>query len=109
MNTVVFVAADSPTAHDRFPGLNHARTTRVLTVVTSEGAVYEGERAWLVCAWLLPRWRPLAEVLDSGLRLRLVRLAARMVDGYRHSRMATDRPCDRCTTALTLPPNQALF
>lgn len=76
-------------ARRRFPALDHERTTTVLTVVAGDGAVYEGERAWLVCAWALPRWQPLTENLASGTRLRLVRLAARTVDGYRHRLLAS--------------------
>ena len=96
LHPVTFVAADSAEAHRRFPALNHTRTTTVLTVVTSDGAVYEGERAWVVCGWVLPGWQPLTEHLGGGIRLRIVRLAARAVDGYRHRRLSTVEPCDRC-------------
>jgi predicted DCC family thiol-disulfide oxidoreductase YuxK len=83
-----FVAAGSPEARRRFPALDHERTTTVLTVVSQDGAVYEGERAWLVCAWALPGWQPVAERLGTGIRLRLVRVLARAVDGYRHRLIA---------------------
>ena len=79
-----FVAADSGEARRRFPDLDHRRSTRVLTVVTSDGAVYEGERAWLVCGWALPGWQPVTESLGGRLRLRLVALAARTADVSRH-------------------------
>lgn len=81
---VAFVAADSPEAHRRFPDLDHGRTTRILTVVASDGAVYEGERAWVVCAWALPAWQPVTEGLGGAIPLRLVALAARAVDVCRH-------------------------
>jgi predicted DCC family thiol-disulfide oxidoreductase YuxK len=93
---VEFVPADSAESHDRFPLLDHARTTRVLTVVSSEGAVYEGERAWLVCGWSLPAWQPVTEQLGRGLRLRLVGVVARAVDGYRHRRLPGAERCERC-------------
>ena len=99
---IEFLAADSALAHERFPLLDHERTTRVLTVVCSDGAVYEGERAWLVCGWALPGWQPLTEHFGTGLRLRFVRLAARAVDGYRHRLLARGEPCDRCS--VTAPP-----
>jgi hypothetical protein len=35
----------APEAGRRFPQVDQARTTRVVTVVTSDGAVYEGKRA----------------------------------------------------------------
>jgi predicted DCC family thiol-disulfide oxidoreductase YuxK len=96
---VSFVAAGSAAARARFPELDHERTTVVLTVVADDGAVYEGERAWLVCAWSLPGWQPVTEHLGTGLRLRLVRVAARAVDGYRHRLMAREVACDRCSVA----------
>jgi predicted DCC family thiol-disulfide oxidoreductase YuxK len=101
---IEFVAADSPAAHARYPHLDHERTTRVLTVVGSDGAVYEGERAWLACGWTLPAWQPLTEHLGSGLRLRLARVAARGVDGYRHQLLARSQPCDRCSVTAPPPP-----
>lgn len=93
LHPITFVAAGSPEARRRFPRLDHPRTTRVLTVVTSDGAVYEGERAWLVCGWALPAWQPVTEGLGGPLRLRLVALAARTADVYRH-RIA--EPCTEC-------------
>jgi hypothetical protein len=93
LHPVTFVVATSSEARRRFPSLDHARTTRVLTVVPSDGAVYEGERAWLVCGWALPAWQPVTEGLGGGVRLRLVALAARTADVYRH-RLAA--PCTEC-------------
>lgn len=90
-----FVAADSPQARRRFPDLDHPRTTRVLTVVTSDGAVYEGERAWLVCGWAQPAWQPVTENLGGPLRLKLVALAARRADVYRHRTGQQCRDCPR--------------
>jgi hypothetical protein len=102
---VTMLAADSPAAHQRFPALDHPRTTRVLTVVAADGAVYEGERAWLVCGWSLPAWRPLVEHVGDGPRIHLVRAAAHLVDAYRHRSMA-GRPtagCSRCVIATPDP------
>ena len=93
LHPVTFVPAGSPEARRRFPHLDHARTRRVLTLVTSDGAVFEGERAWLVCGWALPAWQPVTEGLGGRVRLRLVALAARTADVYRH-RLA--EPCAEC-------------
>ena len=84
LNEVEFVAADSEAAHRRFPDLDHARSTRVLTAITSDGRVYEAERAWLLCAWLLPAWRPLAEQASTPLRRFAVRVGGGVFDVYRH-------------------------
>ena len=113
---IEYVAADSPEARRRFPELDHRRTTEVLTMVRADGAVYEGERAWLVAAWLLPKWQAAAEHLFSTVRLALVRFGVRLVDAVRpHLR---DRPipwpvpydsygsrCDRCR--IVAPPPTA--
>ena len=102
---VRFLAADSPDAHSRFPDLDHERSTGVLTVVTSDGVIYEGERAWLVCAWALPAWRPVVEQMGSGLRLRAVRLATRAVDGYRH-RLIARSGCESCDLSAPVPARE---
>lgn len=92
---VAFVAADSPDSHRRFPSLEHRRTTTVLTVVSPDGEVFEGERAWIVCAWMLPAWQPVAEHLGGVAGRFAVRLVARVVDGYRHRTTGTyGDPCD---------------
>jgi predicted DCC family thiol-disulfide oxidoreductase YuxK len=111
---IMYIAADSPEAHGRFPALDHARTTTVLTVVRADGAVYEGERAWLVAAWLLPRWQAIAEHLSTRSRLPFVRLGARAIDAVRVSLI--DAPavtptgvgpygatCEQCR--ITAPPS----
>jgi predicted DCC family thiol-disulfide oxidoreductase YuxK len=77
------MAAGSPEARWRYPLLDHERTKTVLTVINQDGAVFEAERAWLVCAWALPKWRPLAEQLGTRPRLALVRVASRLVNRHR--------------------------
>ena len=99
LRPISFVAASSPEARARFPQLDHERTTRMLTVVASDGAVYESERAWLMCGWVLPSWRPTAEHLGTGVRLQLVRVATRLVDGYRHRVVGRHGDCERCSVA----------
>lgn len=94
---VELLAAGCVEVRRRFPGLDHSGTTRVLTVVGSDGAVYEEERAWLVCAWALPAWQPVAEGLGSGrLGRRVAAVATRAVDGYRHRVLARATPCPSC-------------
>jgi predicted DCC family thiol-disulfide oxidoreductase YuxK len=91
------LAAGSAEAVRRFPALDHPRSTRVLTVVASDGAVYEEERAWLVCAWALPAWQPVAERLGGGrLGRRVAAVATRAIDGYRHRLLARTTPCPEC-------------
>jgi predicted DCC family thiol-disulfide oxidoreductase YuxK len=104
---IEFLAAGSTEAQCRFPALDHRRSITVLTVVGGDGAVYEGERAWLVCAWALPSWQPIAERLATRSGLHFTRIASRAIDRYRHQRIvATYRvDCEQCRIAApTTPP-----
>jgi len=103
---IEFVAAGSPEARRRFPALDHTRSVTVLTVVAADGAIYQGERTWLICAWALPAWQPVAERLSTRRGLTLVRLAASIVDGYRHRRSAASyrENCVQCRAAAPSPP-----
>ena len=52
-----FIPAGSPGAMRRFPGLDVGETMERLTVVSDEGGVYRGERAWVICLWALSDYR----------------------------------------------------
>ena len=104
---VEFLAAASPEAVRRFPALDHPTTVTVLTVVAADGALYQGERAWLMCAWTLPRWQPVAEHLSGRGGMSLVRVMAGWVDGYRHRLIARSYGggCDKCRLHAAVPPS----
>jgi predicted DCC family thiol-disulfide oxidoreductase YuxK len=100
---IQFVPAGGAEARRRYPVLDHDRTTRVLTVIASDGAVYEGERAWVVCAWGLPAWQPFAELLGARAGLKLVRFFSRAVDHYRHHVVARAYGASCATCQVTAP------
>ena len=52
-----FVACASEEARKRYPVLDHDLTKKDLTVVSEEGAVYFGPKAWLMVLWALTRYR----------------------------------------------------
>ena len=52
-----FVACASEEARKRYPYLNHDLTTKDLTVVSDQGAVYFGPKDWLMVLWALARYR----------------------------------------------------
>lgn len=54
---MLFVPCASDEARKRFPQLNHDLTTKDLTVITDDGAVYFGPKAWLMVLWSLTRYR----------------------------------------------------
>ncbi len=80
-----FVAAASPEARRRFPDLNHDKTLDEITVVSDAGALYVGERAWVMCLWATATHRALAVRLSAPAMLPLVRAAAYAAAGLRPS------------------------
>jgi predicted DCC family thiol-disulfide oxidoreductase YuxK len=52
-----FVPCASAEARKRYPKLDHDLTKQDLTVVSEEGAVYFGPKAWLMVLWALSRYR----------------------------------------------------
>lgn len=52
-----FVPCASAEARKRYPNLNHDLTKQDLTLVSDEGAVYFGPKAWLMVLWALSRYR----------------------------------------------------
>jgi len=69
---VRFVAVTSPLAAQRFPALDMAECRQVITVVTDEGYVYRGERAFIMCLWAMRRTRSLAIQMARGRRATLL-------------------------------------
>lgn len=70
-----YVAAGSPEARQRFPGLDHDNTLVDLTVVGMNGEVYHGAKAWIMCLWALKKYRGTAlrlatpELMPSARRI----------------------------------------
>jgi predicted DCC family thiol-disulfide oxidoreductase YuxK len=60
-----FVPCNSDEAKRRYPQLNHALTQKDLTVVSDQGAVYFGPKAWLMVLWALARYREWSYRLSS--------------------------------------------
>ncbi len=52
-----FVPCASDEARQRYPQLNHELTKQDLTVITEDGWVYFGPKAWLMVLWALARYR----------------------------------------------------
>jgi hypothetical protein len=70
---VRFVPAGSTLAVDRFPGLDVGSTLVDVTVITDQGAVLRGDRAWVAVLWAVARTRTLAVDVAHGRRTRLFR------------------------------------
>ncbi len=52
-----FVPCASDEARRRYPQLNHDLTKQDLTVVSADGWVYFGPKAWLMVLWALAKYR----------------------------------------------------
>jgi len=87
-----FVAARSPEAARRFPEIEHEAETDELLVVSDEGGVYRGARAWIMCLYALAEYREWS--------LRLARPA--LLPFARRAFEATSRNRRRLTRLLRL-------
>lgn len=81
---LVFVPVNSEAARNRFPQLNYALTTKDLTVISDQGAVYFGPKAWLMVLWALCQYREWAFRLSTPELLPTTRGVVSMISRYRH-------------------------
>jgi len=78
------VPCASEEAHKRFPQLNHALTKKDLTVVTDDGAVYFGPKAWLMVLWALAAYRDWAYRLAKPELLPTTKRVVSMISQHRY-------------------------
>ena len=62
---LAFLPAGSEEARYRFPQLDHDKTMTEMTVVSDNGLVYRGAKAWVVCLWALREYREWSLSLGS--------------------------------------------
>jgi predicted DCC family thiol-disulfide oxidoreductase YuxK len=70
-------------ARRRFPKLNHDLTSEDLTVVSDQGAVYFGPKAWLMVLWSLCRYREWSYRLASPELLPTTKRVVSLVSQHR--------------------------
>lgn len=73
---MTFVEAASKEAYNKFPEVDHNRTLTELTVISDNGDVYKGEKAWVICLWALQEYREWSVTLSTP---ELFPLAQRMI------------------------------
>ncbi|MEU8225430.1 DCC1-like thiol-disulfide oxidoreductase family protein [Kribbella sp. NPDC048915] len=78
-----FVAAGSTDARALYPALDHAATLRDVTVVADDGAVYVGDRAWIMCLWATATHRHTAERLANPVLRPVARAMVQAAAGLR--------------------------
>jgi len=105
-----FVPAGSEEARRRFPRLDHATTTRELTVISDAGDVYLEANAWIMCLWALhdyrawslrlstPEMLPLARRIVLWVALNRFRFGTRTLDAILADEEALSVECaDGCS------------
>jgi predicted DCC family thiol-disulfide oxidoreductase YuxK len=81
---IVFVPVNSDEARARYPQLNHSLTLTDLTVITDEGAVYFGPKAWIMCMWALRSYNEWALRLSTPELLPTARKVFSMISQNRY-------------------------
>ena len=81
---LIFVAVKSEQALHQFPELNHALTAQDLTVISDEGAVYFGPKAWLMVLWALCQYRDWSYRLSSPELLPTTRRVVSLISQNRY-------------------------
>ena len=64
-----FVGAATRHAEEQFPELDPKETLEQLTVVSDDGSVYHGAKAWVMCLWALRQYRGWSLTLGSDAML----------------------------------------
>ncbi len=87
---LIFVPCNSDEARRRYPHLDHALTKKDLTIVTDQGAVYFGPKAWVMVLWALVRYREWSYRLSSPELLPTTRRVVSLItqNRYQISRVA---------------------
>jgi predicted DCC family thiol-disulfide oxidoreductase YuxK len=78
-----FIPMQSPEVLRRFPGIEKHGLGEDLLVVSDEGAVYRGPRAWIMCLYALAEYREWSERLSHPALLPLARQACMLVSQHR--------------------------
>jgi hypothetical protein len=71
-------------ARRRFPKLNHELTAEDLTVISDQGAVYFGPKAWLMVLWSLCRYRDWSYRLAAPHLLPTTRRVVSLISQHRY-------------------------
>ena len=79
-----FVPINSEEARQRFPHLDHTLTLKDLTVISDQGAVYFGPKAWLMVLWALTKYREWSYRLSSPELLPTTRRVVSLISQNRY-------------------------
>ncbi|HEX6045349.1 MAG TPA: DCC1-like thiol-disulfide oxidoreductase family protein [Pyrinomonadaceae bacterium] len=79
-----FIPCASDEARRHFPYLDHDLTTKDLTVVADNGAVYFGPKGWLMVLWALARYRDWSYRLAKPELLPTTKRVVSMISQHRY-------------------------
>ena len=80
---LVFVEFQSDETQCRFPGIDALKPGEQLLVISSEGAVYRGAHAWIMCLWALENYREHAQCLVHPALLPLAKAVCELLSRNR--------------------------
>ena len=78
-----FIPLQSPEIGRRFPGVEKLNLRERLAVVSDEGAVYQGQYAWIMCLYALRDYRAWSQRLAHPALLPFARQACEWMAGNR--------------------------
>jgi predicted DCC family thiol-disulfide oxidoreductase YuxK len=78
-----FIPLQSPDLGHRFPGVEKLNLSERLVVVSDEGAVYQGQYAWIMCLYALRDYRVWSQHLAHPALLPLARHICELVSRNR--------------------------
>ena len=78
-----FVGAGTARARTSYPDLDPEETMQNVTVISDEGGVYRGAKAWLICLWALRKYRGWSLTLGSAALLPSARSFVEWVSRHR--------------------------
>jgi predicted DCC family thiol-disulfide oxidoreductase YuxK len=81
---LTLVPVKSDEARHRFPRLDHEPTLNDLTVISDQGAVYFGPKAWLMVLWALARYREWSYRLATPELLPTTRRIVSLISQHRY-------------------------
>ena len=79
-----FLPAGSAEARARYAELTPAETLRELCVVSDDGSVWRGAKAWIMCLWALKSYRAFASSMATPGRMKLARAFVERVSKHRY-------------------------
>jgi predicted DCC family thiol-disulfide oxidoreductase YuxK len=82
---LAFIPLQAPDIEQRFPGIGALHPDAELFVISDEGEMWRGERAWIICLWALREYREWSQRLAHPALLPFARRACALISENRHA------------------------